>query len=55
MLIAQSRGDLLEADRMRAALLVEPGEIVIDEIPEPMLGPDDVRSPSVESVCAART
>ena len=27
---------------MRAALLVEPGEIVIDEIPEPDVGPEDV-------------
>ena len=27
---------------MKAALLVGPGEIVIDEVPEPVLGPDDV-------------
>ena len=27
---------------MKAALLVRPGEIVIDEVPEPVLGPDDV-------------
>ena len=28
---------------MKAALLVRPGEIVVDDIPEPEVGPDDVR------------
>jgi alcohol dehydrogenase/L-iditol 2-dehydrogenase len=28
---------------MRAALLTRPGEIVIDDVPEPSIGPDDVR------------
>lgn len=27
---------------MKAALLVRPGEVVVDEIPEPIVGPDDV-------------
>ena len=27
---------------MRAALLVRPGEVVVDEIPDPVVGPDDV-------------
>jgi len=28
---------------MRAALLVKPGEIVVDDVPEPQAGPDEVR------------
>ena len=28
---------------MRAALLVRPGEVVVDEIPDPSVGPDEVR------------
>ena len=39
---------------MKAALLVRPGEIVVDEIPDPSLDPMTSRSPSVGLVCAVR-